>query len=56
MAGLHVLPRKAETHVDGRHLAALGRQLSDQNGTVEAAARQDGDGIRYGHRTYRSPR
>ena len=56
MAGLHVLPRQSETHVDGRHLAPLARQLSDQNRAVEAAARQDGDGICHGHRTYGSPR
>ena len=56
MAGLHVLPGKTETHVDGRHLAPLAHQLSDQNRTVEAAAGQDGDGICYGHRTYGSPR
>ena len=56
MTALHVLPGQAETHVDGRHLASLARQMSDQNRAVEAAARQDGDGICYDHSTYSSPR
>ena len=45
MADLDVLPRQTETHVDGRYLAPLARQMSNQNRTVEAAARQHGDGI-----------
>ena len=56
MAALHVFPRESETHVDGRHLASLARQMSDQNRAVETTARQDGDGVCYDHSTYSSPR
>ena len=51
MTGLHVLPGQSEANVDGRHLATLAYQFSDQNRTVEAATGQDGDGAGYGHCT-----
>src|ERR1700728_3692049 len=56
MAALGVLPGKTEAHVDGRHGAALAHQLSNQDRTVETAARQHGNGIWHDHRRYGSPR